>query len=222
MSSILGVPPASDAPRGARFLVYDATDKANERALRAAWATGARVYRALGRIDAYFGASSWSSALHWLATHRAREPIASVQFWGHGKWGAALIADDVFSEASLTERAPFARDLGALRERFLSDGRSLIWFRTCETVGARRGQDFAMRLSDRLGARVAGHTYVIAAFQSGLHGLRPGERPTWSESEGLAEGTPDAPVKALWSSATAPNTVHFMNNEIPENCWARD
>ncbi len=199
-----------------RLLVYDATDKPGERGLRTAWRTGARLYRALGRVDAFFPALSWASALAWLATFEGARPIAHVQFWGHGKWGGALIADDVFTRASLAAGAGFSEELGSIERRMLPDAGSLVWFRTCETLGAQRGHDFAMQLSERLGARVAGHTYVIAALQSGLHGVRPGQRPSWSPTEGLLRGTKDAPEEALWSNATAPNTVHFMNNEVPE------
>ena len=199
-----------------RLLVYDATDKPGERGLRTAWRTGARVYRALGRVDAYFPAQSWAAALSWLATFRDEEPIAEVQFWGHGKWGAALIADDVFSRATLGQGGATAAALVAIQKRMLPRDGSLVWFRTCETLGAQRGHDFAMQLSETLGARVAGHTYVIAALQSGLHGLKPGARPSWSTTEGLKRGTAEAPEEALWSSAKAPNTVHFMTSEVPD------
>ncbi len=199
-----------------RLLVYDATDKQGERPLRTAWRTGARVYRALGRVDAYFPATSWAAALSWLATFQEGRPLGQVQFWGHGKWGAALIADDVFSRTTLGEGGASAEALTAIQKRMLPEAGSLVWFRTCETLGAQRGHDFAMQLSERLGARIAGHTYVIAALQSGLHGLRPGMRPSWSTIEGLSRGTADAPEESFWSSAKAPNTVHFMNNEVPK------
>ena len=204
-----------------RLLVYDATDKGGERALRTAWRTGARVYRALGRVDAFFPATSWASALAWLARFEEGRQIAQVQFWGHGKWGAALIADDVFSRASLAQGGASHDALTSVQKRMLPDAASLVWFRTCETFGAQRGQDFAMQLSERLGARVAGHTYAIAALQSGLHGLRPGARPSWSPTEGLKRGTAAAPEEARWSSAQAPNTVHFMTSEVPA-AWFQD
>jgi hypothetical protein len=198
-----------------RLLVYDGTNKEGESFLRTSWATGARLYRAMGRVNAYHDAHSWADALSWLSTFRSGEQIAEVQFWGHGKWGHALIADDAFSVTSLAPSHAHEKLITALSERLLPNGESLVWFRTCETVGARAGHDFAMRLSDGLGARVAGHTHVIAAFQSGLHGLRPGERPRWSADEGLERGTAEAPLSAKWSSPSAPNTIHFLNNEVP-------
>ena len=204
-----------------RLLIYDCTEKSGERALRAAWATGARVYRALGRVDAFHGATSWSDALAWLASHRAGEEIAQIQYWGHGKWGRAFIASDVLDATSLTPSHAHAANLARISARMQPSGSSLFWFRTCETIGARAGQEFAVRLSDRLGARVAGHTYIIAALQSGLHGLRPGEKPAWDPEEGLAKGTPEAPAEAKWSRADAPHTVHFMTNEVPEEWFSR-
>src|SRR6185437_12193271 len=103
------------------------------------------------------------------------EPIAEVQYWGHGRWGRALVAEDVLDARALGAGHPLRRGLDALRER-LAPG-ALLWFRTCETFGASPGIDFARRLSDHLGARVAGHTYIIGFHQSGLHGLAPGGVP---------------------------------------------
>ena len=95
------------------------------------------------------------------------------------------------------------------------------WFRTCETFGARRGIAFAEQLSDSLGARVAGHTYVIGFQQSGLHGLFPGARADWSPDEGLVEGTPDDPVRARWSHRSAPHTITALSGRVPAAWFAR-
>jgi hypothetical protein len=197
-----------------RVLIYDATSKQGEGLLRSAWASGARLYRALGRVDAYHGATSWGDALTWLARYRLGEPINEIQYWGHGQWGKVLIANDVLSERSLDLTDPLHEALDAVRLRFLPNGESLIWFRTCETLGAHAGQAFARHLSSDLGVRVAGHTYVIGGLQSGLHGLRPNELPRWSAHEGIAEGTPEKPIRALGSSPEAPHTVHFMNGQF--------
>jgi hypothetical protein len=103
-----------------------------------------------------------------------------------------------------------------VRDRFLPEAKGLWWFRTCETFGALPGQRFATELADFLGARVAGHTYIIGHVQSGLHTLRPGERPTWSEDEGLREGSPDEPRRAHWSRLRAPNTITCLRGTIPD------
>lgn len=205
---------------GLKLLVYDGTAKQGERPLRASWAAGARLYRALGRVDAYVGAQSWTDALAWCLRQPGDEPIEELQFWGHGKWGEARIAEDRLGISSFDADHPHAPLLHALRARLLPRGGSLVWFRTCETFGARPGHRFAERLTRELDVRAAGHTFVIGALQSGLHGLRPGEVPTWSDEEGLSAGTADAPRAAHDSAARAPNTIHFMNGRIPERFFS--
>lgn len=197
-----------------RLLVYEGNPKNGEKALRSSWAAGARLYRTLGRVDRFFGARNWIEALEWCAAHGG--PIAELQFWGHGRWGQALLGEDALSSASFTAPHAHRPGLDALRDRLLPNGESLVWFRTCETFGALRGIVFAKTLTRELKTRAAGHTYVIGALQSGLHGLRPGVAPHWSPAEGLARGTPDDPKSALPSSPTANNTVHFMTSAVPE------
>lgn len=206
-----------------RLLVYDGTAPppargalVGERALRAAWSTGARFYRALGRIDAHHGATSWADALEWLGRFRGSEPIAEIQYWGHGKWGTLFIASDALTASAFAADHPRRGALEAVRRRLLPDARSLLWFRTCETFGAAAGHDFAQRASAFFGARTAGHTHVIGALQSGLHGIAPGARPHWPAEEGLARGTAEVPIEAHGSSLRAPHTIHFMDGAVPE------
>ncbi len=177
------------------------------------WAGGTRVYRALRRIDEAHGVTSWHDALGVLAAQR--EPIREIQYWGHGKWGNALIDADVLDAAGLvTHRSA----LEAIRERLTPD--ALFWFRTCETFGARRGHDFAQRLADLLGIRVAGHTFIIGFHQSGLHGLAPGMRPDWADTEGLREGTPDEPRRARWSRPWSPHTITALTPAVPSTWFS--
>jgi hypothetical protein len=165
-------------------------------------------------VDGAYGARSFADAFAWLTRHERSRSIAELQFWGHGKWGSVFI-----------DREPLDRDLlrpghlhhaafKAVHERLTGD--ALLWFRTCETLGARPGQDFAAALADATGARVAGHTFVIGFYQSGLHCLRPGERPHWSDTEGLARGSAAEPELALSSSPRAPNTISCLTGGIPE------
>jgi hypothetical protein len=197
-----------------RAIVYDKTCVKTRGSLSPIWAAGARMYKGLGRADAIQGVASWDEALTWLGTQR--EPIDEIQYWGHGKWGLAYVAEDVFDAGALTARRP---QLDAIRERLTPN--SLIWFRTCETFGAKPGIDFAERLSNYFGARVAGHTYIIGFNQSGLHGLAPGARADWSPSEGLAEGTPEQPVRAKWSRPWRTRTVTALTGSVPENWITR-
>lgn len=201
--------------RPLRLLVYDATQRSRSpRALGVAWHTGSYLYRGLGRIDAAYGARSWTDAFEFLATHDAGRTVGEFQFWGHGKWGRALIHGESFDRGYLSDAQSRFPSFARFRER-LEPG-ALVWFRTCETLGARPGQDFAQALSDHLGARVAGHTFVIGFFQSGLHSLMPGQTPSWSANEGIASGTPDHPERALSSGPRLPNTVTCFDGAIPE------
>jgi hypothetical protein len=183
--------------------------------LTTAWTAGAVLYRRLGRIDATFGAASWDEALGWLATFELPRRIAEIQYWGHGRWGRVLIDKDVLDARALAEGHPLAARVAAVRERLIPDGEALVWLRTCEAFGATAGLDFAARLADGLGARVAGHTHIIGALQSGLHGLRPGHSPNWSAYEGIAEGTPDDPKRAYESGMLRPRTISCLAGEVP-------
>jgi hypothetical protein len=198
-----------------RLLVFDRTC----RRLSLAWRAGAQLYRRLGRIDAARGVASWDEALEWLASH---ERITELQYWGHGKWGAALVdRTDVLDARRFDELAPvFERLAPPASPKGERDVAPLIWFRTCETFGARVGIEFAEQLAERSGARVAGHTHVIGFHQSGLHGLAPGARADWSPDEGLAAGSADAPERARGSRPWRPRTITCLDNTVPAAWFA--
>lgn len=201
-----------------RLMVFDKTcrDEARFVGLSSAWSAGAVLYKALGRLDAAHGVASWDEAFEWLATFEPARPIGEIQYWGHGKWGSALVDRTSFDAAALKEGHPLHRGLARMRERLVPGGEALFWFRTCETLGADAGHDFAQRLSEHLDARVAGHTFVIGVTQSGLHGLSPGTKPDWSATEGLAEGTAASPVRAHWSGLGRPRTITCFAGTVPE------
>ncbi len=199
---------------GLRLVVYDATQrKRRPRLLGYSWQYGSALYRGLDRVDAAYGAVSFADALSWLGRYAPEQPIAELQFWGHGKWGTLFIDREALDRSVLApthrHHAAFAR----FRERLTPS--ALLWFRTCETLGASAGQDFACALADATGARVAGHTFVIGFFQSGLHCLEPGQRPHWPDTEGLARGSARAPELALSSSPDAPNTITCLTGSVP-------
>ena len=187
-----------------KLLVFDKTD----RLLSMAWKSGAQLYRRLGRVDAAFGVSSWAEAFAWIGGYP--DPIDELQYWGHGKWGTVLAGADVWN---VHPDASLQRDLDRFREQLAPD--ALIWFRTCETFGARAGIDFAERLADRMNARVASHTHVIGFHQSGLHALAPGIAADWSDTEGLVKGTPESPERARRSTPWRANTITCFANQIP-------
>lgn len=199
--------------RGRRLLIYDrtCTGARLRPGLTHSWVAGWWLYRGLGRLDASLGVYSWFEALNWLAQQPG--PIHEIQYWGHGKWGELYVEQDCLDLESLSPDSSYAPALDAIASKLLPT--SLLWLRTCETFGAHKGQAFAAALSQRMGCRVAGHTYIIGPWQSGLHSLLPGQAPYWPPDEGLALGTPDDPIKALWSERRAPNTVHCLTGQIP-------
>lgn len=201
---------------GLRLMIYDRTERGRFGlpGLSATWRLGGSLYRGLDRLDASAGASDWDEALDWLIDHRPDEPIAEIQFWGHGKWGEVKIDGAPLDAAALSPGHRHRDQLQAVRDR-LEPG-ALWWFRTCETFGARRGQDFARAWTDFFGCRAAGHTYIIAFWQSGLHSLDAGEHPSWSDTEGLREGTAAEPARAYWSHLREPNTISCLRGAIPD------
>lgn len=203
---------------GLRLMVYDRTCVGARVpvGLSTAWAAGSLLYSGVGRLDATHGATSWDDALRWLATFESARPIAEIQYWGHGRWGRVLVDRDALDARALQPGHPLASRLAAVRARLLPNGESLVWLRTCEAFGATAGLDFAERLANELGARVAGHTFIIGSVQSGLRALRPGHRPDWSANEGLKAGTPDAPVAAHGSRLWHPRTVTCLNGSFPQ------
>lgn len=198
-----------------RLMIYDDTCRGARASLGLthSWIAGAWLYQKLDRLDACRGVRSFAEALSWLAEVQPHRPLAEVQFWGHGKWGRACLHRDVLDADSLAPGHPHAGALRKIAQRLTPD--ALWWFRTCETFGARSGQSFARRFAETLGCQVAGHTFIIGPWQSGLHTLRPGASPTWEPDEGLAEGSPDAPIRALWSSPRRPHTIHCLQGRIP-------
>jgi hypothetical protein len=201
-----------------RLVVFDATQMARPpRALGASWWAGARLYRAMGHVDAAYGARSIGEALDWVIRTARERPIRELSYWGHGKWGRILIDREALDRAALAPGHGLRPRLEALRERLSPD--ALVWFRTCETLGAQSGQDFAKALGDFTGASVAGHTHVIGYFQSGLHVLAPGGSPAWSASEGLLEGTPEEPKRAFDSGPSRPNTITCFTHAVPASLF---
>ncbi len=195
------------------MLLYDATCRGQLAGLSHVWQIGAGFYRTLRRQDASFGATNWEGALRWLAMQARDAPIAEIQFWGHGKWGAAKIRDEVLCVESLGRGHRHRPLLDAVKERMGPE--SLWWFRTCETFGAQAGNRFAQTWANHFACWAAGHTYIVAYWQSGLHMLAPGQSPSWSVREGLARGTPHNPQGALWSRPWSPNTISCLRGTIP-------
>jgi hypothetical protein len=197
-----------------RLVVFDATQLSRPpRALGASWHAGALLYKSMRYVDAVYGARTVTDALDWAVRTAKHRPIAELQYWGHGKWGRILVDRESLDRGALLPSHALRPKLDALRERLSPN--ALIWFRTCETLGACPGQNFAAALADFTGASIAGHTYVIGYFQSGLHQLAPGTSPTWSKEEGLADGSAEEPRSALRSGPLEPNTITCFTHRVP-------
>lgn len=206
---------------GLRLMVYDRTCIGRAKVgLSTAWRAGSALYRLQRRLDAAHGVASWEEALDWLATFERDRPLAEIQYWGHGRWGRVLVDRDVFDATAFDDGHRLRAKIEAVRERLVPNGEALVWLRTCEAFGARAGHDFAQRLADGFGARVAGHTHIIGALQSGLHGLHPGHAPDWPVEEGIAAGTADKPEKAHHSLPGRPRTITCFDNEVPSGWFA--
>jgi hypothetical protein len=114
---------------------------------------------------------------------------------------------------AISASGPLAGD--ALRLRSMLAEGALVWLRCCSAFGTAAGQSFARALADTLGARAAGHTFIIGAWQSGTSSCKPGERPSWSEREGV-EARPGGDV-ALTSHPKAPRTITCLHFGLPDD-----
>jgi hypothetical protein len=200
---------------GHRVLLYDRTCReiAGWLGLSAVWRVGGWWFRARGRFDRMLGIASWTEGLHALADLDPARPLDEVQYWGHGNWGSARAGNERLSVESLRAEHPHRPLLEQVRRRHRDDGGTVWWFRTCETLGREAGHRFARSFATEMNATVAGHTFIIAWAQSGLHCLAPGQEPDWSSQEGLRSDG-----RAQWSRFRGPRTIPFWRQEIP-NAW---
>lgn len=183
--------------------------------LTASWVLGGAAYRAMRWVDVCAGFSDWQSALDWIAGLEPGRQISQIQFWGHGSPGRSWMGGKALTARNATGAGDLAPAMRAVADRMTDDG--VIWFRNCGVFAGARGHDFARTLATELDVRVAAHTYVIGAWQSGLHTIGPGEKPMWPEDEGIAEGTPEHPIRLRNSVPWAPNTVFMLTSGIPRN-----
>jgi hypothetical protein len=163
--------------QGLRVVLYDRTCRGLPAlpGLSHAWAVGAALYEGAGHIDARFGAASWAEALAWLAQVESTAPLREIQFWGHGRPGAALVAGERLGIEALSPGHPRHEALARVRARFAPGGTGLWWFRTCETFAGPAGARLARAWAQFFGCRTAGHTRVIGVRQPGLEVIAPGD-----------------------------------------------
>jgi hypothetical protein len=202
----------------ARLLLYDASPRrlADLAKLSAPLSLGALALTVCGRFDGAFRARSWAEAFGWLLFVGSRRPLEEVQVWSHGRWGEARLEYDPLTVDCFARSHALYPILSRVRR--VLEGGALVWFRTCATFGALSGREFARVAAEALGCCVAGHTYDIGLWQSGLHTLAPGARPDWDVWEGLNLGTPQLPLRARESGPTEPRTVTALQMGIPRTC----
>ena len=138
--------------------------------LKFSWFLGCFFQKLFGKVDAYYGATSWDDALTWLAARPGH--LMSIQYWGHGSPGRVWLG----------RKRLLVEDCKVIREKVLPG--SVIWFRACSVFRGLAGYDFSADLSNLLGCTVAGHTRIIGPLQGGLHTRKPNTPPSWPETEG--------------------------------------
>ncbi|HMQ53157.1 MAG TPA: DUF4157 domain-containing protein [Anaerolineae bacterium] len=78
------------------------------------------------------------------------------------------------------------QSLVELRDRLCSSGAE-VYYRSCEAFQGKQGQEFAKASASFWRSKVIGHTKVIGLSQPGQKSLKPGQEPTWSETEGVGD-----------------------------------
>jgi hypothetical protein len=193
---------------GIRLMTYDDTDWAGE-GLTTSWFAGGKLYKLFRTLDLVRPASSWREAFDWLSTVEPDKKIDVWQFWGHGSPGSVYIDGTPLTADALIPGHQFHNDLLVLKDRLHSN--SLVWFRTCSTFNGRIGKKFAVDLANFLGCRVAAHTFIIGPFQSGLHSIKPGQEPSWSDDEGR-----NSKGESLMSMPWYTNTITCLHGNVPK------
>jgi hypothetical protein len=166
--------------------------------LKTSWFLGCWIQKLFGKVDAYFGASSWEEALAWLAGRPGT--LTSIQYWGHGSPGKVWLAQALLSPEKL---------ITILKPKVSPT--SVLWWRTCSTFGGIGGHEISKKLADGLNCIVAGHTRIIGPVQGGLHTRKPQTQPSWPITEG-------EPPKSWWPShlSWGPNSIFCLTTKIPD------
>jgi len=167
--------------------------------LKLSWFLGCWFQKLIGKVDQYYGATSWADALGWLAKQEGT--FESVQYWGHGSPGVVWLA----------QKACSVHDFSFLKTKVTPQ--SIVWFRVCSLFQGQKGYDFSQKLSNLLNCTIAGHTRIIGPLQGGLHTRKPSTAPSWPVDEG------EFP-KSWWPEVLrwGNNTITCLATKIP-NGW---
>jgi len=180
-----------------RVTIYDKNpgEGFSQKFLATSWLVGCWIQKLFGKVDDYYGASSWDDALAWL---QKQGQLDSIQYWGHGSPGQVYLAGFMLPVGFL---GPIKSQVTPL---------TVVWFRTCSTFQGGPGDRFSGALANQLGCVIAGHTRVIGPLQGGLHTRKPNTLPSWPGTEGEFPAS-WWPSWARWGN----NTVTCLATKIP-------
>jgi hypothetical protein len=159
------------------------------------WKQGGTLYTALQFADVVVGAASWEEALREVIAAVDRKGggaiIGSLQFWGHGAPGRALMGGDSlrsedFDGKPLQNRIDLLPLIHQIRDR-MHPKHGSVWFRSCSPFQGEKGKMFAARASQQFGATAVGHTFNIHVWQSGTFSVEPGAWPDWPNDLGVRD-----------------------------------
>lgn len=195
------------------LMFYDKSPWAGK-ALTFSFINGGKFYKMFRSVENHAGFDNWADALTWLTTVEPDKKIDTIQFWGHGFTGGIAINGESLKSSSLKPQSKYYTLLKALKARLKPD--SVIWLRSCASFAGILGKKFAQDLANFFGCTVAGHSFIIGPWQSGLHTLRPGEQPSWSDIEGFTKDKEGVLVSA-WSKPWETHTIFCLTGKIPKN-----
>jgi hypothetical protein len=168
-----------------------------------------------GNVDLIVAADSWGNALQEIVEaveeHSVHRPwrIGSLQFWGHGFDGNALMGAERLNKNSFLPSAPHHDALLKVKQLLHPKGGS-VWFRCCQPFRGPEGKAFALAAVDFFGVPVVGHTFIIWLIQSGTQVLKPGKRPQWPDDQGFGQKVTDP-----WSDPLRKKTISALRFHPP-------
>lgn len=175
---------------------------------------GGKFYKMFRSVENHAGFESWQDAFTWLNEVEPEKKFDTIQFWGHGFPGGIAMNGEALKRSSLKPQSKYYALLKTLKSRLKPD--SVIWLRTCTSFAGSIGKKFAQDLANFFGCTVAGHTFKIGPWQSGLHTLKPNETPYWNDTEGFTPNK-EGLLETAWSLPWSPNTIFCLTGKIPKN-----
>lgn len=191
-----------------RVMFYDKSKWAGE-VLSSTWFAGGRLYKTFRSLDFCIGVDCWEDAFDWLLSVEKDKKISMIQFWGHGSPGNIFINNEQINTGIIRKDNVYHERALKLKDRLSDD--AVIWLRSCGVFAGPSGHYFAKRWAKFFDCTIAGHTFIVGPFQSGLHTIKPNEEPTWDLKEGF-DKQGNLLISKLWS----PNTIFCLRGDIPK------